>query len=230
MSVANFWTGLRELGQRGLVAPLLRRHFGLTASWDTEPDVLPAPCVFAANHGSHLDSLAFLAALPPALRARTRIAAAEDYWYRRPSTRLAAALCNAFPFPRKGGEGLDRAAALLAEGSCVLLYPAGTREGGGRFRWGVGELALRASAPVVPVAILGGADAWPKGRRLPRRAALEVRFGPPLRFEPGVSKEEATACIERAVRRLSGGEPAEAAGSPAPALGGEVAGRDRSVA
>lgn len=193
----------RALWQRALLTPLLRAGFGLDVRAEVDLAGLAAPCIFAANHRSHLDTLAVLAALPAPLRARTRIAAAEDYWYRSALRRAAAAAINAFPFPRAGTAGLDRAAALLAAGGAVLLYPAGTREPGREFKRGVGVLAARTGCPVVPIAILGTAAAWPKGRLLPRRGKVAVRFGAPLMATPGESPAALTARVAAEVARLS---------------------------
>lgn len=215
---------LREWWQRAILAPLVRARFSLRVEARLELAALPAPCIFAANHRSHLDSLAVLAALPDALRRRVRIAAAEDYWFRSPPRRAVAAAIGAFPFPRRGVAGIERSAALLAAGRSVLLYPAGTRgtgEGGG-FRGGVGLLACWSGRPVVPVAILGTERVWPKGRRLPGRGALTVRFGAPLRFAPGLPAKAVARQIELLVRDLgAGGSGGDAVPPPAgvPLLG-----------
>jgi 1-acyl-sn-glycerol-3-phosphate acyltransferase len=188
--------------QRRLLLPLVRALFPLTIAGQRGLLALPTPCIFAADHGSHLDTLAILAALPDAVRTRVRVAAAADYWYRDPLRRLAVSALGGFPFPRKGILGLTRAAALLDSGQCILIYPEGTR-GGGPFRPGVARLAAQAGVPVVPIAVRGGRALWPKGRALPRRGPLTVTFGAPLRIAPGTSSEEATRRIEAAVRALA---------------------------
>lgn len=38
------------------------------------------PCIFFANHGSHLDALVIWAALPGSIREQTSPVAAKDYW------------------------------------------------------------------------------------------------------------------------------------------------------
>lgn len=194
---------------RRLVVTLARGFFPVTVAGWARGGGVPGPCIFAADHGSHLDSIAILAALPEAARARLRVAAAEDYWYADRLRRAAAATLGAFPFPRKGLAGVDRAAALLAAGQSVLIYPEGSR-GGGPFRPGVGLLATRAGVPVVPVAVRGGRACWPKGRALPRRGPIAVAFGTPLRFGSDVAPLVATRRIEAAVRALAAGGVCEA--------------------
>ncbi len=75
--------------------------------------------------------------------------------------------------------GLD----VLRSGGALGVFPEGTR-GSGMLQDvndGLAYLALRSGAPVVPLAVLGTAEALPKGRRLPRlRAPVQVVFGPPV--------------------------------------------------
>lgn len=85
----------------------------------------------------------------------------------------------------------------------MLIFPEGTRsiDGNiGTFRPGVGLLAIEAGCQVVPVRIRGTADALPKGRWRPRRAAVSVTFGAPLRPKPGESARDFTARLEATVR------------------------------
>lgn len=141
-------------------------------------DRVPAgPVVFAANHASHADTVVLLAAL----RHRTVLpAAAADYFFAT-RTRGAAAVAGigAFPFPREGRTGLARVHAVLATGHDVLLFPQGTRDGG-PVRSGVGRLAA-AGATVVPVHLDGTDRILPKGARRPRRHAVTITIGAPVR-------------------------------------------------
>jgi 1-acyl-sn-glycerol-3-phosphate acyltransferase len=144
------------------------------------------PYVFVANHSSHADTAALLAALPARIRRRAAPAAAEDYFF---SSRLrgflVSLLTGAFPFPRCGRAGLRRAEHLLARGWSVVLFPEGTRSCDGRvhtFKPGVEALA-RAGWPVVPVGLAGTGEVLPKGARLPRRSPTAVVFGEPVAFE-----------------------------------------------
>lgn len=74
--------------------------------------------------------------------------------------------------------GLD----VLTDGA-LGVFPEGTR-GTGRLETvadGVGWLAIRSGAPVVPIAVVGTAEALPKGARWPRwRAPVTLAFGPPV--------------------------------------------------
>ncbi|HJR46072.1 MAG TPA: 1-acyl-sn-glycerol-3-phosphate acyltransferase [Actinomycetota bacterium] len=163
------------------------------------------PVVFVANHCSHADTAALLAALPRRTRIRLAPAAAEDYFFKgRVRGAIVTALTGAFPFPRHGSAGLDRAAVLLGNGSSVLLYPEGTRSRNGsvgRFHCGVAKL-VQQGATVVPVGIAGTGSVLPKGNRLPRRAAVAVVFGEPRSFARNLSPDEVAQALRNDVCSL----------------------------
>jgi len=153
----------------------------------------PGPCVIVANHSSHADTAALIAALPA--RRRPVVAAAADYWFGggyRPA--LCRALCAAFPVRRSGGGSADLAAAarLLASGHDVIVFPEGTRSRDGRtgdFHRGAARLAAAAGAPLVPAGIGGTRTLLPPGGPArPHRAAVTVRFGAPLLLAPADGK------------------------------------------
>ncbi len=90
---------------------------------------------------------------------------------------------GAFPIDRGAG---DRAALrtsldILAEGGVLLMFPEGHRKPDDAvhdFLPGVGMLALRSGAPVVPLAMDGTQRMMAGGR--PGLPALRARMGPPL--------------------------------------------------
>lgn len=148
---------------------------------------LPAgPCVIVANHNSHADTAALIAALPAS--RRPAVAAAADYWFRGgPRPWACRALCGAFPVRRGGGGSADLAAAarLLAAGRDVIVYPEGTRSRDGtigEFHRGAARLAAVAGVPLVPAGISGTRTLLPPGAAVTRfrRAAVTVRIGIPL--------------------------------------------------
>jgi 1-acyl-sn-glycerol-3-phosphate acyltransferase len=151
---------------------------------------LPAgPCVIVANHSSHADTAALIAALPA--RRRPVVAAAADYWFRGGvRAAICRALCAAFPVRRSGGGSADLAAAarLLAAGHDVIVFPEGTRSRDGQtgdFHRGATRLAAAAGAPLVPAGISGTRTLLPPGGAgRPRRAAVTVRFGAPVPMPP----------------------------------------------
>lgn len=141
------------------------------------------PCVVVANHASHADAPALLAALGS--RSAPRVAAAADYWFANRWRRwLCRALIAGFPVRRGNGgsQDLAAAAAQLAAGRSVVVFAEGsrTRDGAvGAFRGGAFRLAADAGVPVVPAAILGTRSLLPVHGEL-RPCPVEVRFGEPV--------------------------------------------------
>jgi long-chain acyl-CoA synthetase len=205
----SWWcAGLREHVQQHLLFPALARICPTEVVGVSVLDDLAGPLLLAANHTSHLDTPCLLAALPAALRRRTVVAAAADYFFRNPLLGVAvAASINAFPFPRQGqsAAALRACRQLSAAGWSLLLFPEGTRSPDGRlgvFRPGIGRLAVDLGVPVVPVRLDGLARVLPKGRHWPRRGRARVSFGPPLRFGHETAPRVAARTIEAAVREL----------------------------
>lgn len=201
------WAG--EVMRQALLFPALRLVAPLTVE-GIEHLCNDGPCIFAANHSSHLDAPVMLAALPGRLRRRVRVAAAADYFFTNPfKGLLVSTALNAFAFERKGpgcNASLDETQRLLQIGQSVLIFPEGTRSPDGQmqpFKRGVGSLALADGIPVIPVRIEGAHDAWPKGAFWPRRRQIIIRFGKPLCFSPPTEPLEVAACVERAVRNLA---------------------------
>ena len=66
----------------------------------------------------------------------------------------------------------------------MLLFPEGTRTRDGEvqaLKPGFCALARRAEVPLVPVAMDGAFDAWPRQRGFPQPATIHVQFGEPIR-------------------------------------------------
>ncbi len=164
--------------------------------------------VLVLNHTSHLDTAALLTALPAAVRARTVVAAAADYfftsWWKATGTAL---VFGTVPIARRGGAPTTTPARLLAEGWHVVVYPEGTRSPDGwttRFRPGAAALAIGAGAPLLPVAVRGAYAAMPRGRSWPApgRPTVRVVFGDPLRALPGEDALALSARAQAEVARL----------------------------
>src|SRR5215207_8570383 len=88
------------------------------------------PALLCANHTSHLDAPAILAALPPSLALRTSTAAAKDvfgdYKWRDVASRV---ITNALPIERGAGfsRGLRELEAVLYDNRPLILFPEGRR-------------------------------------------------------------------------------------------------------
>ena len=141
--------------------------------------------ILVANHSSHADTAALLAALPPT--AQPVFAAASDYWFDVPVRRFViTALAGGLPVRRTEGGCYEALLAAvkpaLARGRTVVIFPEGTRSTDGKvgeFRSGALHLARDCGVPIVPVALLGTGDVLPKGGHY-SPAPMEVRFGQPI--------------------------------------------------
>jgi len=196
----------RALLQRLLLFPLhalVARPFRVDGS--DRLRTLQLPALFIANHASHADTVSIIRALPPRIRSRLAVAAAADYFYRFSAIGwLTSLLLNTFPFSREGAvrASLERCGELADRGWSVLIYPEGTRSPTGEllpFKSGIALLASGLDVPVVPIAVLGGHDVLPKGRRLPRPAPLCVAFGAPLHLPADIAPSDAVDRLQQAV-------------------------------
>ena len=200
---------LRYLIQHGLLLPFteVMAHPKVEGrEWVRE---LERPVIFAANHSSHADTSLVLHALTDRARDRTVVAAAADYWFKRPLLgNLVSLFLNTFPFSRTGGAQaqLHSSSQLLKSGWNLVLFPEGSRSPDGRiqeFKPGVGHLANETGTPVVPVHIRGAHRIMPKGQKLPLPAPARVRIGKPMTPQAKEGSREFTLRVENAVRQLS---------------------------
>jgi 1-acyl-sn-glycerol-3-phosphate acyltransferase len=173
---------------------------------------IDGPCVFIANHQSHIDTLLAHAALPEAIRSRIYFGAAQDRWFVKGKRKLtlkpwyqSLALGN-FPILRGGGAGaLSYAHWLLQHGQHVFLFPEGTRATSdelGAFKHGATILALENGVPVVPMYLAGLREIRPKGSREVQRGPASVEFLSPLRFSSGSDVAASTAAIREQMQRV----------------------------
>lgn len=71
----------------------------------------------------------------------------------------------------------------LTQEDLVVMFPEGTRSPDGSlqpFKGGALLAARMARRPIIPCAILGSFEAWPRGRAIPRPGRVTVRFGSPV--------------------------------------------------
>lgn len=119
---------------------------------------------------------------------------------------------QAFPLNREGDvrEAMRLCGALLEKDAAVVMFPEGTRSLDGMvgvMRPGVGMLAMRNLAPVLPVYIWGSFQSWPRGRKFPRPHRVKALIGRPIvpSGEGDARKEEqkrVTDAVGEAIRAL----------------------------
>ena len=166
---------------RGLSAPLRRvwldvRHVG------RENVPTNGPVVLAANHLAFIDSLLVMYSLD---RPVAFLGKAE--YLDHPLARRLFPMTGMVPLDRTGRRSritLDRVQQILTAGGAVGVHPEGTRSRDGLLNpghRGVAQMALRAGAPIVPVALVGTGEAQPVGQLVPGfRSKIEIRYGAPI--------------------------------------------------
>lgn len=138
------------------------------------------PCIIAANHCSYLD--------PPLVGIACKRAI---HYFARKSLLDVPVLgpilpqLNVIPVDQKNADrsALMGAIRVVRNGGAVLIFPEGTRSTDGRFKGaqpGIGMIAAKTGAPVLPVRISGSFEALPRGAGFPKPARIEITIGPPL--------------------------------------------------
>lgn len=166
------------------------------------------PGVLVALHRSWLDPACVGAACPRQVRFLILDRVYNLWWARWFFRRLGGLPVGASP--ASSAAGLRRALDWLGQGQLLGVFPEGRVIRAGveaPLHPGAALLAMRAGAPVIPLAIDGSDRAWPHGRYWPRPARVRVRFGSPL-APPGERGREALSRfirqIEARLRELDG--------------------------
>ena len=142
------------------------------------------PCILSPNHQSYIDPFLLVAVLPYRLFRGVFFVGASEY-FETPHMRWIARLANLVPVDPDSNlvRAMQTGAYGLHQGRVLVLFPEGERTPDGapkRFKKGASILSLHLQVPIVPVALEGAFDVWPRGKPPQRLAAVRLRFGPPL--------------------------------------------------
>ncbi len=170
------------------------------------------PYILSPNHQSYLDAFLMLGEVPfRTLRQTFAVGAAE--YYQTPFMKWVARIINVIPVDSDSNlESAMRAGATgLRMGQVLILFPEGERSIDGElktFKKGAPILSAHLNAPIVPVAMDGLHDLWPRSRSLQWRrllpggsARVVMQFGAPLTVARG-QYAEGTAALRAAVERM----------------------------
>lgn len=164
--------------------------------------------IIAANHNSHLD--------PPLIGSRVPrqmcFFARKTLW--KPgiaSWWMDSVGC--IPVDRDGGsdiQAMKRVLRALADEKILILFPEGTRSPNGQLQApkpGVGFMACKTRAPVVPARIFGSFEAFGRNSSLKLGVPVSVVFGKPIPVEvfdnPKDGKERYQRASERIMQRIA---------------------------
>lgn len=176
---------------------VMRAAMGLRAH-HRERVPLTGPVLIVANHQSFLD--------PPAIGGMIwdrhfEFLARATLWKFGPFGKLIQNL-NSIPIAEGGDTAaMKEALRRLHHGRAVILFPEGSRTHDGamqEFKRGAAVLVKRAACPVLPAAIEGAFDAWPRTRKRPRLFGppIEIAFGHPIPHEE-LLRDGADAALKR---------------------------------
>jgi len=164
------------------------------------------PLLVVSNHQSYFDPVLIGLLFPP-----TRIPAfmARTGLFVNPAFATLLRFLRAIPLRQDESDMKAIRAALerLEGGEVVALFPEGARTYDGdlrEFKRGAGLLMKRSKCPLIPVAIEGAFDVWPRTRSFPRLFGqrIHVVVGEPVEHDD-LLKDGADAGLERMRQAVS---------------------------
>jgi len=160
--------------------------------------------VFCANHQSNVEPPVLFRAVHPRLRVLYKHEIDQI-----PLLPRAFKMAGFIPIDRSNREAamrsIEKGADALRAGRSFLIFPEGTRSKTDAllpFKKGGFRMAIKAGAPVVPVAISGGRACMVKGSFIIRPVTLTIRIGRPVDTR-GVDVEGRDVIIERVRQEIA---------------------------
>src|ERR1017187_2296997 len=162
------------------------------------------PYILCSNHQSYIDPMVMAGALPWRLFRDTFALGTTDIFGKGFLRRLARWLRVAVLDPDANLVSAMRAGAYgLSQGHILVLYPEGERTNDGNprvFRKGAAILSIHTQAPIVPIAIEGFYEFWPRHKKFPKFTDLQLAFGKPI--QPPPPNEASEAAYEQLTSEL----------------------------
>lgn len=157
-----------------------------------------------STHQSHLDPLL----LGLATERRLSSLARSSLYTFKPFGFIITAL-DAVPIDRNASavKAMKLVIERLKRGAAVIVFPEGTRTADGRMgelKPGFALLAKKAEVPIVPVAIVGAYECWPRSRLFPRPGRVRLEFGRLISVAEAAAMDDRTLTAEcdRRLREL----------------------------
>jgi long-chain acyl-CoA synthetase len=153
------------------------------------------PYIISSNHQSYIDPIILASILPPEVFDKVFAVGTSEIFGKGFMLRLAHSLrivvvdpdANLVPAMRAGAFG-------LRQGRPLILYPEGERSIDGTpkvFKKGAAILSIHMQVPIVPVAIEGFYEVWPRNKPFRGFAPVKIVFGSPILPPPESEASEA---------------------------------------
>ena len=158
----------------------LARIFFRTRIMGRELSRIEGGVLVCSNHQSFLDPII----IGMACRRRLSFLARESLFRNWILARVMW-FYEAIPIQRDGMGigGIKETLKRLKKDHAVLIFPEGTRTPDGsllELKPGFCAVARRAKVPILPVAMSGAYEAWPRDRKLPGLSKIRICFGEPI--------------------------------------------------
>ena len=144
--------------------------------------------VIASNHLSHLDGIIINSITAFHTRRKINFLAAEDVYNKNFLFRFLCDLGNCIPVKRATSDrvALLKVIKLLKKDNLCGLFPEGQRSRDGKMgqaKLGVAIMALKSGSPIIPLAIKGTFEAFPRKTKFIKPANVILKFGEPIRYD-----------------------------------------------
>lgn len=168
------------------------------------------PFIICPNHQSYLDAPVLLSVFPLAIFRRLFSVGTSEIFGAGPLRRLARALRLIPIDPDVNMVSAMKAGAYgLSQGRILILFPEGERSMDGdpkTFKKGAAILSAHLRVPIVPAALEGFYEAWPRDKGPRSSGRLRIVFGdpipPPERAEGDADYAAMTAALKKSVMDL----------------------------
>ena len=168
----------RHRVRRYMTRPVMSTYLKTEVLGEENVKGLEGAFILVPNHSSHLDAPMVFSLLPDWITEKLATGAAADYFYRK--------------------RGISSVP--------ILVFPEGTRSRSGKIgqpKAGAAALAMQVGVPIVPIAMLGGHEAMPVGRFLPKfRSEVCLFIGRPMKGREGESAEAYMARVFHAIELM----------------------------
>jgi long-chain acyl-CoA synthetase len=178
-------------------------------------DNLPASgaYIISPNHQSYLDPFLICTALPFGVFKKLFFVGAVEY-FETPLTRWFARVANLVPVDPDSNliPAMKAGAFGLSHGKVLVLFPEGERSMDGtvkKFKKGAPILAQHLGVPIVPVAITGAYELWPRNRPINWSVVwpwsghhVQVVIGKPMSFPESADYNDTASALRQRVSEM----------------------------